>query len=128
MAAGNARGIKSLLACPGRRQHFAAQNGVDAGLVAFALGLEPVEHVGVHAGGDLTLAGTVEMAARRALPLLVGHLRDVAGVDLGVGAGGEGLQPGAVGLGERRQRVKRIANHSRFHSAAALGRSRRAAR
>src|SRR5580658_6593446 len=38
-----------------RRQHFPPKNGVEPALVPLPLRLEPSQHVGVHASGDLLL-------------------------------------------------------------------------
>jgi hypothetical protein len=55
-------------------------------LIAFALFLEPCEHVGIDASGYLFLDGAVEASADGVLELLIGQFRDVAEVDFAVGA------------------------------------------
>src|ERR1700691_2291824 len=81
-----------------RSQHLSPQDRIDPGLVAFALGLKPIQHVGIDARRNLALAWAIEVAAPGMLPLFVGHLGDVAGVDLAVGTSSEGIQSGTIRL------------------------------
>jgi len=92
-------------------KHRLTKNGVEARLIASSLPFEPVEDVGVDASGDLLLERTMEGAAAGALPLLVGHLGDVGGVDVVIGEGGQLPETGALGLGEGRQGFQGEASH-----------------
>lgn len=82
--ASGARG-SSGLAC---RQHLPTQDGIDARLVTLALGLEPVQHIGIDAGRDLLLDGAIEPPTHGSIPLRCCQHRTIAGVDRAVRPGG----------------------------------------
>src|SRR5665213_426602 len=103
-----------------RSQHFPPKNGVQTALIPPPLRLEPIQHVGVHASGDLLLYGPVEASPDASHPRLVRQLRNVAGVDRLVRQRRQLGQVLALRVGQRRQRFRGVANHFRFHSVASL--------
>jgi hypothetical protein len=65
-------------------EHAFTENGVGAGLVAFASLLQPRDDVGVEAHGDGLLHRTVEFAADGIFPGAEWELWNVGGVDLAI--------------------------------------------
>ena len=65
-------------------EHGVAEEGVGAGVVAFALAAKPGDDVGVEAEGQLLLDGAIEGVADSVAPKLVGERRDVRKIDRAV--------------------------------------------
>ncbi len=97
-----------LLFLLGCGKHLPAEDGIDAGLVALALGFEPVEHVGIDAGGDLALDRPVEHTSAGVLELVFGEGGDIAVVDLALGPGTARAFRWASWASERGGRVSRV--------------------
>ena|ERR1700730_12687735 len=70
--------------------HILPKRSIDTCLIAFvgcSMRLEPADHIGVQAKGQLLLEGAIEEAALCARP--VEQLASVGGIDGAVGQGGE---------------------------------------
>lgn len=66
-------------------EHGIAEEGVGAGLVAFALAAKPDDDVGVEPEGKLLLYGAIEGIAGSVPPKLAGKRRDVRKIDRAIG-------------------------------------------
>lgn len=73
-------------------EHPLAEELVGAGLVTFAVLLEPLDDVGVEAEADGPLEGAVVVTADGVLPCRFGEAWGVGEVDLVVGKSSEGFQ------------------------------------
>lgn len=103
-----------------RGEHLAAQNRVQPRLVTFAASAQPRENVGIDADGGRGFGRTVETATHGVLPELFGKFRDVAEVDLAVGASRKLSQTIPFGFRYRRQFVPAVANEFLLRSVGAL--------
>ncbi len=86
-----------------RREHLAAQDRVDARLVAAALPAQPRQHVGIDANRRRSLGRPVVFSANRLPSCDVGQHRDVARVDVLVGQRLKGCKFSLLCIGQGRQ-------------------------
>ena len=84
-------------------QHGITQDSVDAGLVALAIGFQPLQNVGIDAHRCGLLDGPVEGVAGGVFPEVFRQRRNVAGVNVLVGHGRQSHQLGLLLAGEGRQ-------------------------
>ena len=61
--------------------------------IAFALRFQPLQHIGIHARGNLPLHRTIETPTLGILPLLICQFWNFAEVDLALGLGSQWPQP-----------------------------------
>jgi hypothetical protein len=74
-----ASALAALLELP---EHLGAQDFVEPALIALALAVEPLQHVGFDAHRQLALERAIKFPPHRALPVLLACGRDVRKVDL----------------------------------------------
>jgi len=65
-------------------QHCRPKQGINSGLIPFALFSQPRNHVGIQSDGELALDRPVERIAHSVLPKAVCERRDVRVVDLAI--------------------------------------------
>lgn len=81
--------LQTMLAVLHRFEHSAAQNCIEATLIAFALAFEPLNHICIDAHGQLLLERTVKLAPHRAHPVLRLGRGQIRKINVTLRAGGE---------------------------------------